>query len=98
MAIKLHGSWMSTATLRVGTTLTEKGLDFEFVPVDIRAKEHKQENFLPVNVFQIELILDLDRTLHDPSPPIASTSAALLIFVYQKCNIVLEATNSFLSN
>ncbi|ERN16996.1 hypothetical protein AMTR_s00057p00211420 [Amborella trichopoda] len=32
MAIKLHGSWMSTATLRVGATLYEKGLDFELVP------------------------------------------------------------------
>ncbi|KAG6415316.1 hypothetical protein SASPL_122724 [Salvia splendens] len=35
--IKVHGSFFSTATLRVLASLNEESLDYEFVPVDMRS-------------------------------------------------------------
>lgn len=49
-AINVHGSVLSTATQRVLVCLYEKGLGFEFVPVDMKAGAHKQEPFLSINV------------------------------------------------
>ena len=54
-AIKVHGSLISTATTRVLTTLYEKDLEFEFVAVDMRAGEHKEEHFLSLNVRKINI-------------------------------------------
>lgn len=48
--IKVHGSPLSTATCRVLACLYEKELNFEFVPVDMGAGEHKTESFLSLNV------------------------------------------------
>ncbi|XP_050266865.1 glutathione S-transferase PARB-like isoform X4 [Quercus robur] len=45
-AIKVHGSPLSTNTLRVLATVYEKELDHEFVLVDMSAGEHKKEHFL----------------------------------------------------
>lgn len=50
MALKLHGLPMSTCTTRVLTCLHEKALDFELVPVNLFAAEHKQPTFLAKNV------------------------------------------------
>lgn len=50
MVIKLYGSIASTATLRVRACLTEKDLDFEFIPMDMSKKEHKKPEFLARNV------------------------------------------------
>ncbi|KAE8703543.1 Glutathione S-transferase F6 [Hibiscus syriacus] len=50
-AIKVHGSPMSTATRRVLACLYEKELDFQFVPINMAAGEHKSENFLALNPF-----------------------------------------------
>jgi glutathione S-transferase len=41
MPIKVYGLAMSTCTQRVLTTLTEKGLKYELVPVDLFAGEQK---------------------------------------------------------
>jgi len=41
MPIKVYGLAMSTCTQRVLTTLTEKGLKYELVPVDFAKGEHK---------------------------------------------------------
>ncbi|KAG2697405.1 hypothetical protein I3843_07G102800 [Carya illinoinensis] len=49
--IKVHGSPFSTAAARVLATLYEKEVEFEFVPVDMRAGEHKKEAFLSINPF-----------------------------------------------
>jgi len=49
-AIKVHGIALSTATQRVLATLHEKELEFELVPVDMKAGEHKKEPFLSLNV------------------------------------------------
>ncbi|PPD71509.1 hypothetical protein GOBAR_DD31599 [Gossypium barbadense] len=48
-AIKVHGSPMSTATQRVLACLHEKGTDFQFVPINMAAGEHKSENYLSLN-------------------------------------------------
>ncbi|KAB1202931.1 Glutathione S-transferase [Morella rubra] len=50
-AIKVYGSTFTTATRRVLATLYEKELEFEFIPVDMRAGEHKKEPFLSMNPF-----------------------------------------------
>ena len=41
MVLKLHGTNYSTCTLRVITTLREKGVEYELVPVDIMKGEQK---------------------------------------------------------
>ncbi|CAA6662056.1 unnamed protein product [Spirodela intermedia] len=49
--LKLHGHPYSGATLRVLSVLHEKGLEFEFVPIDLATGEHKKEHFLSLNPF-----------------------------------------------
>ena len=44
--IKVHGSPLSTNTLRVLATVYEKELDHEFVLVDMSTGEHKKEHFM----------------------------------------------------
>lgn len=46
MTIKVYGLAFSTCTQRVLTTLTEKGLKYELVPVDFANGEHKSEKYL----------------------------------------------------
>ncbi|KAF9688078.1 hypothetical protein SADUNF_Sadunf02G0159800 [Salix dunnii] len=66
MALKLYGAPMSTCTCRVLTCFHEKSLDFEFVPVDLFAGEHKQPPFLAKNPFgQIPALEDGDLTLFE---------------------------------
>ncbi|KAJ6686577.1 GLUTATHIONE S-TRANSFERASE F13 [Salix purpurea] len=66
MALKLYGSAMSTCTSRVLTCFHEKSVDFELVPVDLFAGEHKQPPFLARNPFgQIPALEDGDLTLFE---------------------------------
>ncbi|KAK4407027.1 Glutathione S-transferase PARB [Sesamum angolense] len=66
MAIKVHGSLFSTAAMRVFACLNEKGLEYEFVPVDMRAGEHKKEPFLSLNPFgQVPAFEDGDLKLFE---------------------------------
>ncbi|OMO81857.1 hypothetical protein COLO4_23396 [Corchorus olitorius] len=66
MALKLHGVAMSTCTARVLTCLHEKEADFELVPVNLFAGEHKQPAFLAKNPFgQIPVLEDGDLTLFE---------------------------------
>ncbi|GLT42479.1 hypothetical protein SLA2020_164750 [Shorea laevis] len=51
MTIKLHGAPMSTCTANVLTCLHEKGIDFEFVPVNLLDGEQKQPSFIAKNPF-----------------------------------------------
>ncbi|XP_068658083.1 glutathione S-transferase-like [Aristolochia californica] len=44
--LKVYGSVISTNTQRVVACLFEKGLDFEFVPINLDADEQKKEYFL----------------------------------------------------
>lgn len=50
MAIKVHGHPISGSTQRVLATLAEKGLDYEFVFVDLATGQHKTEPFVSLNV------------------------------------------------
>lgn len=50
MAIKVHGNVVSTAAMRVAACLNEKELDYEYVHVNMRDREHKTESFLSLNV------------------------------------------------
>ncbi|XP_048130292.1 glutathione S-transferase-like [Rhodamnia argentea] len=51
MVMKVYGAVFSTAAMRVFAALYEKDLEFELVPVDMRAGEHKKEHFLAINPF-----------------------------------------------
>lgn len=50
MAIKVYGVAMSSNVVRVIAALNEKGLDYELVPVNLAAGEHKKPEFLALNV------------------------------------------------
>ncbi|CAI0447634.1 unnamed protein product [Linum tenue] len=64
--LKLHGAAMSACTARVLTCLHEKGLDFEFVPVDLFSGEHKLPPFLSISPFGlIPVLQDGDLTLFE---------------------------------
>ena len=52
MGLKLHGSPFSTCTQRVLTVLAEKGVtDYEIVPVNLPAGEHKQPAHVALQPF-----------------------------------------------
>lgn len=51
MAIKVHGSVLSPAVLRVFACLYEKGLTAEYVRVNMATGEHKKEPFICLNPF-----------------------------------------------
>ena len=60
MAIKLYGPAMSTCVKRVLTTLKEKGLEYELVPVDLSKGEHKSEAFREKQPFGVVPVLEDD--------------------------------------
>ncbi|KAI3936018.1 hypothetical protein MKW92_044102 [Papaver armeniacum] len=64
--IEVHGSAMSTATQRVIATIIEKGLEYEFVLVNMREGEHKREPFISLNPFgQVPAFEDGDLKLFE---------------------------------
>lgn len=66
MGVKVHGSPLSTATLRVVAAVHEKELDFEFVIVDMKSGAHKQEPFIFLNPFgQVPALEDGDVKLFE---------------------------------
>ncbi|KAL3644788.1 hypothetical protein CASFOL_009968 [Castilleja foliolosa] len=66
MAIKVHGHPLSPPTRRVLLTLAEKGIDYEFVPVDLTTGEHKKEPFISMNPFgQVPVYEDGDFKLFE---------------------------------
>ncbi|PIN00787.1 Glutathione S-transferase [Handroanthus impetiginosus] len=66
MAIKVHGSVTTTATMRVLASLNEKGLDYEIVPIDLSTGDHKREPFLNLNPFgQVPALEDGDLSLFE---------------------------------
>lgn len=60
MVLKLHGAYYSTCTQRVVTTLKEKGVEFELVPVDLSKGEHKSASFLEKQPFGVIPVLEDD--------------------------------------
>ncbi|KAI3741813.1 hypothetical protein L1987_59491 [Smallanthus sonchifolius] len=66
MAIKLYGFVPSNATFRAMVALFEKDLDFEFVKVNMAAREHKTPEFLSRNPFgHVPVLEDGDITLFE---------------------------------
>ncbi|CAL9023892.1 unnamed protein product [Prunus brigantina] len=64
--IKVYGNTISTAAMRVFAALYEKDIEFEFVPVDMRAGEHKKEPVISLNPFgQIPAFEDGDLKLFE---------------------------------
>ncbi|XP_057460545.1 glutathione S-transferase PARB-like [Actinidia eriantha] len=64
--MRVHGSVISTATQRVVACLNEKGLEYEFVPVDMGSGEHKKDHFLCLNPFgQVPAFEDGDLKLFE---------------------------------
>ncbi|KAK9282532.1 hypothetical protein L1049_005452 [Liquidambar formosana] len=65
-AIRVHGSTVSTAAMRVFACLYEKELEFEFVQINMGAGEHKQEPFISLNPFgQVPAFEDGDLKLFE---------------------------------
>nr|GMD66771.1 glutathione S-transferase [Ipomoea batatas] len=66
MALKVHGSLLSPAVLRVVACLKEKEIDYEFVNVNMQTGEHKQPHFLALNPFgQVPAFEDGDLKLFE---------------------------------
>ena len=61
--IKVHGNPLSTASMRVLATVYEKEIDHEFVFVDMRAGERKEEHFLSLNVRKLKTFMYLKHFL-----------------------------------
>ncbi|KAF5954711.1 hypothetical protein HYC85_007567 [Camellia sinensis] len=62
--LQVYGNLTSPPTLRLLASVYEDDLDFEFVPIDIEAGEHKQEPFLSLNPFAgVPAFQDGDLTL-----------------------------------
>ncbi|GMY16871.1 glutathione S-transferase-like [Fagus crenata] len=65
-AIKVHGTTLSSATIRVLAAINEKELDYELVLVDMSVGEHKKEHFLSRNPFgQVPTFEDGDLNLFE---------------------------------
>ncbi|KAK2403656.1 phi class glutathione S-transferase [Trifolium repens] len=60
MALKIYGLAMSTNTTRAMICLHEKEVEFELVPVNVFASEHKQPPFLNKNPFGLIPVLEDD--------------------------------------
>ncbi|KAH9626346.1 hypothetical protein KSS87_023504 [Heliosperma pusillum] len=66
MGVKLYGLPMSICTTRAMICLHEKQVDFEFLPVNLFAAEHKLPSFLQKNPFgQIPALEDDDLTVFE---------------------------------
>ncbi|KAL8548592.1 hypothetical protein ACS0TY_007765 [Phlomoides rotata] len=66
MGMKVHGSLISPASMRVLACLYEKGLDFQFVPVDLATAQHKNNSFLALNPYgQVPAFEDGDLKLFE---------------------------------
>lgn len=50
MTIKIYGGGFTTATMRVLACLNEKGLDYEFIAVDMLSGAHRKDPFLSLSV------------------------------------------------
>lgn len=50
MTIKIYGMWASGATGRVLVLLLEKDIEFDLISVDLTLGDHKQPDYLAVQV------------------------------------------------
>jgi glutathione S-transferase len=76
MAMKLYG-FAPTRSLRAQWGLRELGADFEFVPVNLRAGEHRRPEFLALNpAGKLPVLVDGDNVI--------SESAAIVLYLAEK--------------
>ena len=68
MVVKVYGTVRAACTQRVLACLLEKEVDFELVPVDLDAGEHKQPHFLVRQVIIIPCISYQKEILHQKFP------------------------------
>lgn len=75
--MRLHGYWRSTATWRVRIALAVKGVDYEYVPVDLRkgVSEQRSERFTTMNPMRHVPVLELEL---DGVPRVLAESMAIL--------------------
>ncbi|PIA24904.1 hypothetical protein AQUCO_14800002v1 [Aquilegia coerulea] len=62
-ALKVYGNMLSPAVMRVMACFNEKELKFQFVPVEMRAGEHKKEPFISLNPFDGDVKLFESRAI-----------------------------------
>jgi maleylacetoacetate isomerase len=62
--MKLYSYWHSSAAYRVRIALHHKGVEYELVPVNLLASEHKAEDYLRVNPVGLVPALELDDGRH----------------------------------
>lgn len=60
MVLKLYAAPLSTASLRVAIVLHEKGVPFEYIPVNLAQKEQKTPEFLEKHPFGQVPVIDDD--------------------------------------
>jgi glutathione S-transferase len=74
--MKLYG-FGPTRSLRAQWALGETGADFEFVPIDLRAGEHRSPEFLRINpAGKLPVLVDGDLVLNE--------SAAIVLYLAEK--------------
>lgn len=63
---KLYGAVESPETMRALASLYEHGLEFEFIPIDLKAGEHKKQPFLSLNPFgEVPVFQEGDMTIFE---------------------------------
>jgi hypothetical protein len=82
MPIQVYGMALSTCTQRVLTTLTEKGLKYELINIDLFKGEQKVKYSLKKLLFRIQ---SLCRT-----PNISKKSSHLVLFLYSSMKMDLK--------
>ena len=80
--------------------MEEKGIDYEFVELDLRSQEHRQSEFLTINPFgKLPALVDDNVVLDDGSPLSLFESGAILLHLaehYSK-DITTAAERSLIS-
>jgi glutathione S-transferase len=109
--MKLYAHPFSNNSMRAQLCLDEKGLDYEYLPVDLFRGEHKQADFLAINPRgQVPALVDGDVRLYEsvaivqyleyryPDPPLTPgepLAMATCIRLIAEFNQKLDPTNVF---
>lgn len=80
--MRLYGFWRSTATWRVRIALHYKGLEFEYVPVDLRSGEQHRPEFREKNPIGHVPVLEF---LHDGRDARIAESMAIIDYLEERC-------------
>ena len=67
---RLHGYWRSSCTWRLRILLNWKGIDYEYVPVNLLEGAHKQPAYLEINPAGMVPAFEIDGHVFTESMPI----------------------------